>query len=105
MTQQPDGRTDILTRLRAAERNGINRELIQDAIHEIERQRAIVTGATEVSKGEYVIEYGWNSDENKMGYWCGTSGSFVSDCLTWAGTSRLDAWLVIGQNAEKARAT
>ena len=77
---------------------------ILNAADENDRLQAIVDGFEAVSRGDYVIEYGWNSDENKMGYWWGPRGSFVSDSLTWAGTSRQDAWLAVGlAAAEKAR--
>jgi hypothetical protein len=95
--QRVDGLVNVLARLMAAERNGVNGELFQDSIDEIEKLQLIVDGAEAASRGDYVVEYGWNSDENKMGYWWGTRGSFCSDRLTWAGTSRLDAWAAIGQ--------
>lgn len=77
-----------------------------DALEKNGRLQAIVDGAEAASRGDYVVEYGWNSDESKMGYWWGTRGSFASDRLTWAGTSRTDAWYIIGVKAAKrTRAT
>ena len=79
--------------------------VLRNAADEIERLQTIVDGA-EAAREDYVVEYGWNNDKNQMGYWHGPRGSFASDRLTWAGTSRRDAWLAIGKTiAEKARAT
>jgi len=91
-----------LAEVQAARRRGD--EIVAGLELERERLQAIVDGA-EAAREDYVVEYGWNHERNLMGYWYGPRGSFVSDRLTWAGTSRLDAWLAIGKMiTEKARA-
>ena len=45
MNQRPDGPADIVTRLRAARRNGLGADFCDQAIAEIERLRAALAAA------------------------------------------------------------
>jgi hypothetical protein len=55
MSQRPDGKADLLTRLRSAERTTENRELLADAIDEIELQRKILNRLPVSMDGVYIV--------------------------------------------------
>jgi hypothetical protein len=76
---------------------------IQKAADELDRLQATLSGVESVYRGDYVVEYGRNSDTGARGYYWGPRGNYASNRMTWAGTDRREAWLAIGQHLEKAR--
>ena len=68
-----------------------------------DRLQAMLSGVEAVYRGDYVVEYGWNSDTGTRGYYWGPRGNYASNRMTWAGTDRREAWLAIGRHLEKAR--